>query len=141
VSSSAGITVELDTQPDNGADVQFTHNIQPQGAFTLDDDTDATHANNVTLTPAKPGQYRVTLQGLPVNHRLEAIECDSDDVTVQLDQRRVLVDHNDTDISCTFVLVGEKNDSCLFHVHRFKLYFINTQVSDHAVRNTPTMVV
>merc|ERR1712000_62153 len=89
----AGITVELDTQPDSGADVQFTHNVEPQGAFTLDHDTDATHANNVTLTPAKPGQYRVTLQGLPANHRLEAIECDSDDVTVQLDQRRVLVDY------------------------------------------------
>ena len=136
VSSSAGITVELDTQPDNGADVQFTHNIQPQGAFTLDDDTDATHANNVTLTPAKPGQYRVTLQGLPVNHRLEAIECDSDDVTVQLDQRRVLVDHNDTDISCTFVLVGlgsccskHADDGCVKNISEEECLDIDRQAS------------
>ena len=79
----------------------------------------------MTLTPAKSGQYRVTLQGLPANHRLEAIECDSDDVTVQLGQRRVLVDYNDTDISCTFVLVGEMAFGIFFHLNAIVLKYLS----------------
>ena len=110
------ITIALDTQPDNGVDVEFTHNIVPGGTFSLDDDVDATLANSVSLSASNGDQHRVTLQGLPANHHLEAIECDSDDVIVQLDQRRVLINVNDG-IVCTFVVVGKEHDLCLFHVN------------------------
>jgi len=104
--------------------MQFTHNIVSGGTFTLDDDADATLANSVSFLASAGHQHRVTLQGLPANHRLEAIECDGDDVIVQLDQRRVLINVND-DIVCTFVVVGKEHDKCLFHVNTIVLTCIH----------------
>lgn len=97
----------MDTQPDNGGDVQFTHNVEPNGAFTLDDDTDTTYDNSVALIATANTRSRVTLQGLPRQHRLESIACDSDDVIIDVEQRRVLIDFKDTDVVCTFVVVGK----------------------------------
>jgi len=94
-------------QPDSDVDVQFAHDVAPNGVFTLDDDADVTHDNSVTLTPDAPGQYTIALPTLAAHFRLDAIECNSDDVAVELDQRSVLVDFNNTDIACTFIVVGK----------------------------------
>lgn len=85
----------------------FTHSVVSGGAFTLDnDDADNAYDSKARLTPDSSGRYLVTLEEVPEKHRLEAIECDSVDVTVELDQRRVFVDFDDQDVVCNFIIVG-----------------------------------
>ena len=112
--------------PNNDASVEFTHNITSGGSFSLDNnESDATFASEVTFTPDAAAQYAIVVPTPPLNYHIDAIQCDTIDVTVQLDQNRVLIDVDDVDIVCTFVLVGnicfsitfisdqESNDYCV----------------------------
>jgi len=112
--------------PDVDIPVQFTHDVVTDGEFTLDhDESDATYASEVTFTPAAAAQYAIVVPTPPLNYHIDAIQCNTTDFTVQLDQNRVLIDVDDVDIVCTFVLVGnicfsitfifdqESNDYCV----------------------------
>ena len=103
-----GIKIELDTQPDSNAQVHFTHDVVPNGAFTLDDDNTPALSNVTVLSGEVGSRYRVTLDQLPEHHLLESIVCDNDTVIIDLQQRQVLIDLEEPDITCTFTVVGKK---------------------------------
>ena len=91
--------------------MSFTHTIETNGAFTLDNnDADASYDSIVVFTPDSSGQYDVIAPTLPVSYGLDAIQYNSDDVTVQLDQRRVSIDIDEEDIFCTFIFVGKTHE-------------------------------
>jgi len=102
----AGIRISVKIEPENGVDVQFQHNIETNGTFTLDDDeTDTTHSHTIFLTPDAIGEYEVDLPSLPLNYHLDTLECD-DEIELIDDTRIVLDFQNNTIVTCTYTLVG-----------------------------------
>ena len=101
------LTIALDMQPDSPKDIHFTHNVQYGGEFSLDDDNTSTLPNSITLHGASSNDYRVTVQGVANEYVVESIECDSDNVNVDVDQRRVIIQSGEDDVTCTFVLASK----------------------------------
>lgn len=100
--TSAGmVTVVQDTVPDGPQDFDFSGDL---GAFTLDDDADATLPNTVPFFAA-PGAYAVT-QSPVAGFDLVAIDCvdPSGDSVVDLAGGTAFIELGDGEsVTCTFV--------------------------------------
>ncbi|MCB9372932.1 MAG: hypothetical protein H6518_09125 [Microthrixaceae bacterium] len=96
------ITIEQDTEPDSGADVEFLGCMGSAcGPTTLDDDQEPTLPRTTTARGLAPGTYTVTQADVP-GHDLRALECSTDEV-VDLVGRRVTITLEPLeDVWCTF---------------------------------------
>ena len=97
-------------RPNSGKDNHFTHNVYLSGEFTLDDDITSTPPSSVTLYGSLTKQHRVTLQGVANGYEVEDIECNRrNDVSVQVERRRLDFVVTEDELICTFIVVGKSN--------------------------------
>jgi LPXTG-motif cell wall-anchored protein len=97
------IRITKDSQPDDAQDVSFTYTGPESGAFTLDDDADATLPNTINLSDIAEGTYTIT-ETVPPGWMLTSITCSDLTAVVDLTAGSVTVDLSfDEVIDCTFV--------------------------------------
>src|SRR4051794_14378947 len=94
------ITIVKDAVPNDGQDFAFTGDV---GAFSLDDDANATLPSTRTFTNLDPGSYAVT-EGALSGWDLTGLSCDDNaGTTVNIGTRTATIDLDPgQDITCTY---------------------------------------
>ncbi|TAK02023.1 MAG: hypothetical protein EPO36_03545 [Chloroflexota bacterium] len=98
------VTIVKDAIPDDAQDFTFGGDL---GAFSLDDDANATLSNSITFNQVDPGSYDVSELNIPVNWELTGLTCDdgSSDTpsTVDLGTATATINVDPVeDVTCTF---------------------------------------